>query len=116
MSDYSNGDERQLDAILRTYRSACPPVEPGVNFMPHLWERIENRRRFTTLLGRFTRGFVTASVVLTLGLVYLSVPGGDQLPSLTYVESLDASHAADSPEFIEPVHLDLSEPAIIDEL
>jgi len=118
MKDHSTRDEARLDAVLHMYRSACDPVEPSVNFMPRLWERIESRRKFSILLGRLTSGFVTASVVLTLGLVYLSVPERwqNRLPAVTYIEALEASHAADNLEYFEPVHLDLSEPVVIDEL
>jgi hypothetical protein len=118
MRDHSTGDDGRLDALLASYRSACAPVEPSVNFMPHLWERIDNRRRFSILLGRLTSGFVTASVVLTLGLVYLSIPERwqNRLPAVTYVEALEASHAADNLDYFEPVHLDLSESVVIDEL
>jgi hypothetical protein len=53
-----------------------------------------------------------------LGLVYLSVPERwqNRLPAVTYIEALEASHAADNLEYFEPVHLDLSEPVVIDEL
>jgi hypothetical protein len=110
-------DEERLDALFGAYRRVCDAAEPSVNFMPQLWDRIEGRRRFRLLLGRLTSGFVTASVVLSLGLVYLSIPGQRSLPSVTYVEALEASHADESFDFFEPVHMDLDDDsASVDEL
>jgi hypothetical protein len=110
-------DDERLDVILREYGRLCACPEPSRNFMPELWERIEGRRRFTTLVGRFTSGFVTAAVVLSMGLVYLSIPAEPgSLPPATYVEVLDADHATQNLDFFEPVHMDIAEPAAVDEL
>jgi hypothetical protein len=118
MRDHRAADDARLDAVFAAYRSACDQAEPSTNFMPRLWERIDSRRRFSILLGRLTSGFVTASLVLTVGLVYLSAPerGMDRLPAVTYIEALEASHAADNLDYFEPVHLDLSESILVDEL
>ena len=35
---------RSLDQLLVNYRAACPDPEPGANFMPTMWQRIEARR------------------------------------------------------------------------
>lgn len=114
---FPNGEEKRLDDLFVRYRQACDAQEPSVNFMPHLWERIEARRTFSHLLRRLTSGFVTASVALSLGLLYFSVPGRQfQLPAVTYIEALDANHAAESLDYFEPVHLDANDAARIDEL
>jgi hypothetical protein len=114
---FPNGEEERLDGMFAGYRQACGEVEPSVNFMPHLWERIEARRRFSILLRRLTSGFVTASVALSLGLVYFSVPARQaQLPAVTYIEALDANHAAESLDYFEPAHLDSGDAVTIDEL
>jgi hypothetical protein len=111
-------EDRRLDAIFAEYRRVCGGPEPGPEFMPRLWERIDSRRRFTYVLGRWTRGFVTAGAVLSLGLIYLSVTdtGPYALPTATYVEALDESHLDDDLDFFEPANLETSEPAGIDEL
>ena len=36
--------DRRFDNLLRDYREACPEVEPGANFMPGLWQKIEARQ------------------------------------------------------------------------
>ena len=102
----NRGDENAaLDAWLRAYRDACPEPEPSANFMPELWRRIEDRQRSVFFLGRWARAFVTAALVLSLGMAaYLYIPHGHSsvFSFESYVEAL-AGHAQDSPDLPEQV-------------
>ena len=87
--------EQKLDSLLAQYRSACPDVEPGANFMPKLWQRIEAKQTFAFSIGRLARGLVTAAVAvcMLLGLFLLS-PMAQTSPfyQATYVEVLADDH------------------------
>jgi hypothetical protein len=100
-------DEERLDALFAAYRAACPGPDPGPNFMPQLWQRIEARQSFSFFLGRIASGFVTAAVALTLAMaVYLYVPRSTSaFYSESYVEALAAGHAENS-DLYEPVRFD----------
>ena len=104
-------DEENLDALFQEYLAACPDPEPGANFMPQLWRRIEARRTFSFSLGRIASGFVTAAVALTLAMaVYLYFPRtSNSYYSESYVEALAAGHAAENADFFEAVHFDVSD-------
>ena len=82
---------RELQALLQTYREALPDVEPGRDFMPGLWGRIEGRRRITHRFGRLARRFVTAAAAMCLilsGLHWAPVGHSTNLPGTTYVDVL----------------------------
>ena len=103
-----NQGER-LEALFRAYREACIPPEPGANFMPQLWQKIEARQTFSFFFGRVARGFVTAAVAATLGMaVYLASPRYPAIYTSTYVDVLAASHA-DTPDLYETAGYDLEE-------
>ena len=59
-------DERSLDELFERYRMACPDVDPGPNFMPALWQKIEARHSFWFTFVRFGRGALTASAAVCL--------------------------------------------------
>ena len=79
--------------MFRAYREAVPDREPGSNFMPELWARIEARQRTTAMaFGLLAKRFVTAAFALCIVFsVLLVVPmqSHSQRSSLTYVEVLD---------------------------
>ncbi len=106
-------DDEKLDALFRQYREACPAPEPGPNFMPQLWQRIEARQKFSFFLGRVASGFVTAAVAATLAMAaYLYIPShSSAFYSGSYVEALMASQAADNGDYFEPVQYDSSDSA-----
>ena len=106
----NRSNEERLDALFGAYRAACPDPEPGVNFMPQLWERIEGRRNFSFAFRRMARGLVTAAVAAALAMaVYLYYPQTNSaFYSETYVEALAAGHGA---EIEAAVDLDGSEMA-----
>jgi len=83
--------EPRLDAIFRAYREAVPEPEPGPQFMPGLWERIEARRRYTWRMRRWAGGFVTAAVALcTLMAAFLIWPSSSNstVYTSTYIDLL----------------------------
>jgi hypothetical protein len=96
--------ESQLDALFLAYREACPDPEPGVNFMPELWARIEAREVSSNLFGRMAKALVTAALAATviLGLM-VSTFNRNEVPfNGTYVEAL----RADRVSALEPLNLD----------
>lgn len=107
-------EDEHLDGLFQAYRQACPDPEPGRNFMPELWERIEARRKFARIFRRIAGGLATAAAALSL-VIAVSLPSagvhGSHYFAQSYVEALDDSHAADSQYFYEPVHADVSDDA-----
>jgi hypothetical protein len=106
-------DEERLNALWQSYRAACPDPEPGSDFMPQLWQRIEGRRTFSFFFGRLAGGFVTAAVAATLAMAaYLYYPGPTNVYSTgTYVEALAYGSSADNADLVEVVGFDPYDPA-----
>ena len=96
-----------LDDLFRAYRDACPAPEPGPDFMPAMWARIEARESFVNWFGRFAKGLVTAAVATSviLGMTLASLPSlnrpGD-FYNATFVDALRADQIAT----LEPLHID----------
>ena len=85
--------KERLDALLRAYRDAVPDQEPGAQFMPRLWERIEAQRSASLSFRHLAQRFVTACAAICLFLgVLLIVPSAP--PSVfstgTYLDVLIA--------------------------
>ncbi|HEY7211897.1 MAG TPA: hypothetical protein VH477_16615 [Bryobacteraceae bacterium] len=97
--------ERGLDDLFERYRAACPEVEPGPNFMPSLWQKIEARQSFWSVFGRFGKRLTTASAALCLLLLALNLffsPGAlNVIP--TYADALMADHSAESTDYGEAI-------------
>jgi hypothetical protein len=109
MNSMRGNDEKRLDALFRAYRDACPDPEAGVNFMPNLWQRIESRQSFTFSFQRMASAFVTAALALSIALgVYMSIPRSSSI-SQSYLEALADANAVDTPDYVSPVRLELSE-------
>ena len=85
----------QLDRLFQAYRQACPDPEPGVNFMPELWARIEARESSSNLFGRMAKALVTAALAASVILGMLMASGTVQ-PNYngTYIDALMADHAS----------------------
>ncbi len=85
--------EPKLDTLLAAYRQACPDPEPGADFMPRLWSRIEARQSIPFAMLRLGRVFVSASAALCLAMVLLLLSPVSQTsaPSISYVEALSIS-------------------------
>jgi len=100
-------DEARLDTLFMAYREACPDREPGADFMPQLWQKIEARDRVSTVFGRLARNLVTAALALSvlLGLAVSLSSRGAPLPSESYVEVLAEDHARQSLDYFEPAEI-----------
>jgi len=100
-------DEERLDGLFRAYHAACPTPEASANFMPELWRKIESRQRVTFSFRRMASAFVTAAVALSIALgVYMSVPHTNPYSPQTYVEALAEANPLDTPDIVDPVHID----------
>jgi hypothetical protein len=106
------GENERLDALLREFKSACPDPEPGVNFMPKLWLRIDSRQSFNFSFRRIANALVTAAVAVSVALgAYMSIPRANpNYYSQSYIEALAEANTLDAPEIVGPVHLDISDP------
>jgi hypothetical protein len=110
-------DDNRLNILFSEYRRVTEAPDASAEFMPRLWERIEARRRFGFTVGRLARGFVTAAAVLSMGLLYLSIPPAHgTLPNELYVEILAEGHTAEDLDYFEPANLDPSDPVAVDRL
>jgi hypothetical protein len=66
---------QELDHLFERYRTALPDPEPGVNFMPELWHKIEARQFFLLRMKKLTQVFVAAAAAICLLLgILLQVP------------------------------------------
>jgi hypothetical protein len=88
---------RKIDALWAEYRSACPAPDGGTDFMPNLWRKIEARRTDPILV---LRRFARVCFMTTVALVLIFAISSSRLQyepalSATYVDALDAEHAAD---------------------
>jgi len=100
--------EHRLDSMFRAYRDSCDVPEPGANFMPEIWRRIEARQSVSLIFRRMAAGFVTAAAGLSMAMaVFLIMPAEQPSPfyNNTYVEVLAAQHQADMPEIADGVDL-----------
>jgi hypothetical protein len=98
----------QLDAMFRAYRDACPAPEPGVNFMPQLWRRIESRQSYTFSFRRMANALVTAAVAASICLgVYTTIHRAPESAgySQSYVETLAENNAIDTDLVAPPARL-----------
>ncbi|HEY1239299.1 MAG TPA: hypothetical protein VGF16_02030 [Bryobacteraceae bacterium] len=100
----------QLDALFQAYRSACPTPEPGVNFMPQLWRRIEARQNYGFSFRRMANALVTAALAASICLgVYTTVRRSDTaMYSQSYVETLAAASTIDT-ELVAPARLEIDQ-------
>ncbi|MGP8244117.1 MAG: hypothetical protein ACLQVN_06325 [Bryobacteraceae bacterium] len=113
--DHGNNEEK-LDALFQAYRNACPDREPGVNFMPGVWQKIETRQRNAFSFLRMAQAFATAAAAATLALgVYLYLPHNARARGVAYqqnyLEALADANSLDTPDIVGPVRLELTEDA-----
>lgn len=84
----------KLQSLWSEYRDACPDPEPGPNFMPEMWRRIDSRRRTATLLyRRWAEVFVMTTFAITVLLVAFLIPRyqREAIYEATYVDVLNAA-------------------------
>jgi hypothetical protein len=84
--------ERKLESLWYKYREACPDPEPGPEFMPQLWQRIEARRQATVslLFRRWMEVCVMAALALSVLVSTLLIPHSQRQPvyQFTYLDVL----------------------------
>jgi Ser/Thr protein kinase RdoA (MazF antagonist) len=111
MNPMRGNNEERLDALFQAYHAACPIPEASANFMPELWRKIESRQTVTFSFRRMASAFVTAALALSIALgVYMSVPHTNPYSPLTYVEALSEADPLDTPDIVDPVHIDRPDP------
>jgi Na+-transporting NADH:ubiquinone oxidoreductase subunit NqrB len=99
--------DSKLDQLFQTYRAACPEVEPGSNFMPQLWQRIESRHTFGFVFQNLARTTVTACAALCLLLAVLNFASPFQRHTAqvpNYTDVLMAEHSAENTYYTESLH------------
>jgi hypothetical protein len=108
MNLMQGSQDDQLDALFRAYRDACPAPEPGVNFMPQLWRRIESRQSYSFSFRRMANALVTAAVAASICLgVYTTIhrPSDSAAYSQSYVETLAGNDIIDTDLVAPPARL-----------
>jgi hypothetical protein len=91
----------EIRAMFASYREALPDPEPGANFMPQLWNRIDSQRNVTFSFGRLAKQFVSVSVASCLAMSILFLTPVHQMSPIygaTYLDVLDADHPDDLPD------------------
>jgi hypothetical protein len=84
----------KLHSLWNEYRDACPDPEPGPNFMPELWRKIDARRQAATpWLRRWAEVCVVASIAAAVLLTTVVIPSYLREPvyEKTYVDVLYAA-------------------------
>ena len=85
----------EIRAIFASYREALSDIEPGANFMPQLWTRIDAQRNVTFSFGRLAKRFVSVAVAscLAMSILFLT-PMHEMSPiyGATYLDALAADH------------------------
>jgi hypothetical protein len=65
----------ELASLFVQYRAIVSDPEPGANFMPELWRRIEARQGFIVRMKKLTQVFVAAAAAICiLFATVLSIP------------------------------------------
>ena len=98
-------NQDRLDNLFERYRTACPDVEPGPNFMPALWQKIESRQSFWSVFDRFGVTLTTASAAICLLLLALNLffAPGALSPAPTYMDALMDEHSAERTAYTEAI-------------
>jgi hypothetical protein len=95
----------KLDALWAEYRAALPDPDPGAQFMPNLWRRIDDQRMATTsVFRRLSQLFVVAAAALTLLMAAVVIPRfqSQQVYSASYIDVLAAAHSgSDYTDFLK---------------
>lgn len=98
-------EESQLDELFQQYRLSCPDVEPGINFMPAVWQKIESRYSFWFVFQRLARTATTGCAAICLILLLLNFTSTAQSPraAATYTDALLADHSAEKTYYTEAI-------------
>jgi hypothetical protein len=103
LTNNSQSDDLQLDEFFQTYRAACPDVEPGRNFMPNLWQRIEARQTFWFVFQRLAKTATAACGALCLLMLALNLYSPRQASIGSYMDALMADHTAEKTYYTEAI-------------
>jgi len=84
--------DAELEALFASYRNSMSVPDATPDFMPGLWNRIEQRRGVSYSFRRLASGFVTAAAAICLAMS-LALWSPPQITANTYVDVLadDAS-------------------------
>ncbi len=100
--------DNELNGLFAEYKQAIPDPDPGANFMPELWGKIEARQSLALRLKRLTRVFVgaAAAICLLFGMIEV-IPGSSRGEVRgSYVDVLAAAHPSDNLTAIGIAHSD----------
>lgn len=100
---FSSKDEAALDELFKSYKNACPEPEPGAQFMPEIWSRIDSRHSFSFIFGRFSKPLATLSAAACLLLAALNLMSTPQAPP-SYADALLSDSSAEQTYFTEAVN------------
>ncbi len=93
-----------LDELFQSYRAACPDVEPGPNFMPTLWEKIETRHGFWFVFAHLARNCMAAAALLCVVLLALNfVSANNPNTAQSYTDALMADHSVEQTYYAEAI-------------
>lgn len=81
--------EKRLSNLLAEYRDACPEPDGGRNFVPALWNRIQEQRIFLRRARGWTSAVVSVAAALCLLLAVLLSLENARITDHTYVDVLD---------------------------
>ncbi len=89
--------DQELSRLLEAYRDCCEAPEPGADFMPRLWARIEATQSWTERLWKWANGLAVAAAAASVLLVALQLGSGSKADFYagTYVETLMAQTEAE---------------------
>jgi len=97
----------ELRAMFASYREALPDRDPGADFMPQLWSRIDSRRSVSFNFGRLAKGFVSVALAscLAMSVLFLTpVTQKSPIYGATYLDAL-ASDLSDDVMDVELSHV-----------
>lgn len=102
----------ELDGLFAEYKQAIPDSDPGANFMPELWRKIEARQSFTLRVRKLTQVFVGAAAAVCLLFAMIEVVPGSSRPEVhgSYIDVLAAAHPVDNITALGISYHDSSEP------
>lgn len=100
-----NGTEERLNRVFADYRSACPEIEPGANFMPSMWQKIEARRSAVFAWAAMSRRVLLGAVGLCVIFGFLLNTGisHSMFYTTTYVEALEDDGETEDLATLSPV-------------
>ncbi len=85
--------ERRLDRLFAAYRDACPDLDGSPNFMPRVWEAIEQSKPISWIFPMrmwAQRLIVGTSLTAALVLAYVAFHQRSASPAAGYADALTA--------------------------